>query len=80
MAASVVDLPEPVGPVTSTSPRGLSDNSAKIGGAPNSTKFRILLGMARNTAPAPRKWLKAFTRKRDRPSNSKEKSISRSSS
>ena len=32
MAASVVDLPEPVGPVTSTRPRGLSDRSPKSWG------------------------------------------------
>ena len=32
MAASVVDLPEPVGPVTSTSPRGLSHSLLTTGG------------------------------------------------
>ena len=35
MAASVVDLPEPVGPVTSTSPRGLSHSLLTTGGRPN---------------------------------------------
>ena len=34
MAASVVDLPEPVGPVTSTSPRGLSHILLTTGGRP----------------------------------------------
>ena len=80
MAASVVDLPEPVGPVTSTIPRGFKARSAKIFGAFKSSRVRILLGMVRNTAPAPRYWLKAFTRKRANPAISKEKSTSRSSS
>ena len=80
MAAKVVDLPEPVGPVTSTIPRGLRARSAKILGAFKSSRVRILLGMVRNTAPAPRYWLKAFTRKRANPAISKEKSTSRSSS
>ncbi|MNH41071.1 hypothetical protein D3C79_1024990 [compost metagenome] len=80
MAASVVDLPEPVGPVTSTRPRGLSASSAKILGALSCSSVRILLGMVRNTAAAPRCWLKALTRKRARPSISNEKSISSISS
>ena len=80
MAASVVDLPEPVGPVTSTMPRGLRASSAKIFGQLSCSSVRILLGMVRNTAPAPRFWLKALTRKRARPSISNEKSISRNSS
>ena len=54
MAASVVDLPDPVGPVTRTMPRGLSDSSAKILGALSCSSVRILDGMVRNTAPAPR--------------------------
>ena len=37
IAASVVDLPEPVGPVTSTKPRGLRVNSCTIGGRPSSS-------------------------------------------
>ncbi len=41
IAASVVDLPEPVGPVTSTSPRGLSQIPAITGGRPRSLKPRI---------------------------------------
>ena len=32
IAASVVDLPEPVGPVTSTRPRGLTSSSWRLGG------------------------------------------------
>ena len=80
IAASVVLLPEPVGPVTSTSPRGLSASSAKIFGQPSCSRVRILLGMVRNTAPAPRFWLKALTRKRARPWISKLKSHSSVSS
>ena len=80
MAASVVDLPEPVGPVTSTMPRGLSDRSAKILGQLSCSSVRILDGMVRNTAAAPRFWLKALTRKRASPSISNEKSTSRNSS
>ena len=56
MAASVVDLPEPVGPVTSTMPRGLSAKSAKILGAASCSSVKILLGMLLSTAPAPRWW------------------------
>ncbi|MDT4857179.1 hypothetical protein FQZ97_915930 [compost metagenome] len=80
MPASVVDLPEPVGPVTRTRPRGRKARSPKILGALSCSSVRILLGMVRNTAPAPRLWLKALTRKRDRPSISNEKSHSRNSS
>ena len=54
IAASVVLLPEPVGPVTSTRPRGLSDSSEKIFGVLSCSSVRILLGIVRNTAPAPR--------------------------
>ena len=80
IAASVVDLPEPVGPVTSTMPRGFMARSPKIFGALSCSSVRILEGIVRNTAAAPRFWLKAFTRKRAKPSISNEKSHSRNSS
>src|ERR1700726_4517065 len=35
MAARVVDLPEPVGPVTSTNPRGLSQRPFTTAGSPS---------------------------------------------
>ncbi|MCY1312489.1 hypothetical protein D9M70_629160 [compost metagenome] len=54
IAASVVDLPEPVGPVTSTSPRGFMHRSANTAGARSSSSVRTLEGMVRNTAAAPR--------------------------
>ncbi len=51
IAAWVVDLPCPVGPVTSTSPCAASANSSKIGGNPSSTSVGIVSGISRNTAP-----------------------------
>ena len=50
IAASVVDLPEPVGPVTSTTPRGWSGRSLrKIFGAFScSSRLRIFDGIVRN--------------------------------
>src|SRR5476649_447371 len=80
MPASVVDLPEPVGPVTSTRPRGSMHRSRKILGDPSSSRLRITEGILRNTAPAPRFWLKALTRKRASLGISKEKSVSKNSS
>jgi hypothetical protein len=80
MAASVVDLPEPVGPVTSTMPRGWSAISAKILGALRSSSDRIFEGIVRITAAAPRCCTKALTRKRARFGTANEKSHSRFSS
>ena len=67
MAANVVDLPEPVGPVTKTKPRGLSASSAKTCGALSCSSVKILAGIVRNTAPEPRFWLNALTRNRAKP-------------
>jgi hypothetical protein len=53
MAASVVDLPEPVGPVTSTSPLCSIAVFLRIGGTPSSSAVRTLVGIWRNTAPQP---------------------------
>src|SRR6201998_3076017 len=80
MPASVVDFPEPVGPVTSTRPRGNMHRSRKIFGEFRSSSDRMTEGMFRNTAPAPRFWLNAFTRKRASLGISKEKSVSKNSS
>ena len=44
IAASVVDLPLPVGPVTSTRPRGRSASSASTGGRPELLERADLLG------------------------------------
>src|SRR5215470_16666924 len=55
MAASVVDLPEPVGPVTRISPFGRSASCCTICGSPSSSNERILYGMTRIAQPtAPR--------------------------
>ena len=37
----MVDLPEPVGPVTSTKPRGLRVNSSSTGGRPSDSRLWI---------------------------------------
>ena len=54
IAARVVDLPDPVGPVTSTTPRGVPATSLKISGARSPSRDGTLDGMVRNAAPAPR--------------------------
>ncbi len=51
IAASVVDLPLPVGPVTSTSPRGLAVMSSTALGRPNSPRVLISWGMVLKAAP-----------------------------
>ena len=80
MPASVVDLPDPVGPVTSTSPRGSMHRSRNTLGACSSSRLSICEGMLRNTAPAPRFWLNTLTRKRASFGISNEKSVSKYSS
>src|ERR1700749_4638529 len=80
MPARVVDLPEPVGQVTSTRPRGSMHRSRKIFGEFRSSSDRMTDGMLRNTAPAPRFWLNALTRKRASLGISNEKSVSKNSS
>ena len=47
IAARVVDLPLPVGPVTSTSPRGFSASLPMTGGRPSSSKGRTRSGISR---------------------------------
>ena len=54
IAASVVLLPEPVGPVTSTSPRGTIEMSLNTWPMPRSSIVSTFDGIVRNTAPAPR--------------------------
>ncbi len=80
IAASVVDLPEPVGPVTSTTPRGWSAICSKDFGHFSCSSDRIFEGIVRSTAAAPRFCTKALTRKRARFGTAKEKSHSRFSS
>ena len=62
--ASVVDLPDPVGPVTSTSPRGRWAKWSMSGGQAELVEVRMWCGMVRNTAPTEPRWRKTLTRKR----------------
>ena len=78
--ASVVDLPEPVGPVTSTRPRGFFASSVTIGGSPSSWKVRILKGMVRKAPATAPRCMKMLARKRESPFTPKERSSSFSSS
>ena len=67
IAASVVLLPLPVVPVTSTRPRSSSAIFLSTGGSPSSSIVRICIGMTRSTRPTvPRCW-KMLQRKRPRP-------------
>src|SRR6266850_3522290 len=66
IAASVVLLPEPVGPVTSTRPRGRSASCAITGGSPRSSKVFTLKGICRITTETQPRCLKQFPRKRAR--------------
>ena len=67
MAARVVVLPEPVGPVTSTSPRGCSARWAITGGRPSSAIDIAPSWTRRSTIPTEPRWRKALTRNRPTP-------------
>ena len=54
--ASVVDLPEPVGPVTSTNPRGFFVKSRIVGGRPSDSNCGMSCGIVRMTAPIEARW------------------------
>ena len=56
IAASVVDLPEPVGPVTRTSPRGCIASSASERGRLSSSSVFSSSGMTRKAAPSASRW------------------------
>ena len=69
IAASVVLLPLPVVPVTSTRPRSSSEIRRSTGGSSRSSTVRIFVGMTRSTMPiVPRCW-KTLTRKRPEPAD-----------
>ena len=53
IAASVVDFPDPVGPVTSTSPFSRSASVWTTSGSPSSWNDRMCVGTTRKTAPSP---------------------------
>src|SRR6267142_4115807 len=80
IAARVVDLPEPVGPVTRIRPRGLSHRPDTTSGSPRSPKLFTSHGMVRKAAATAPLWLKTLARKRASPLTPKEKSSSRFSS
>src|SRR6202161_4179730 len=67
MAASEVDLPDPVPPTSITKPRLDSTTSRKIGGNSSSSNVGILALMVRSTAPVKPCCTKALTRKRPIP-------------
>ena len=68
IAASVVDLPEPVVPVSRIRPRSSSASSLITGGSPSSSIVRTANGITRATIETEPRWRKALTRKRARPS------------
>src|ERR1700761_3985628 len=67
MAASEVDLPEPVPPTRITKPRLDSTTSLSMGGNSSSSRVGILALMVRSTAPVNPCCTKALTRKRPMP-------------
>ncbi len=67
MAASVVVLPEPVGPVTRKSPCFLSDSSLSTSGRPSSSSVGTLAGMSRKATPGTPIWKNALPRNRATP-------------
>ena len=67
IAASVVDLPEPVGPVTRTKPRGLAVSSRSTCGTPSVSRPGISCGTSRKAALTDPRWKKQLTRKRATP-------------
>ncbi len=75
MAASVVDLPLPVVPVTSMSPRSHSAISASTMGRLSSSNDGTVVLSRRITMPSVPRWWCTLTRKRAGPSGAYEKSM-----
>ena len=69
IAASVVDFPEPVVPVTRMIPRGSSASRVTTSGSPSSSADRISNGTTRQAIEIEPRWRNAFTRKRARPAD-----------
>ena len=67
IAASVVDLPEPVVPVSRMIPRGSSASVRITSGRPRSSIVRTWKGIARQAIETWPRWRKALTRKRESP-------------
>ena len=68
IAASDVDLPEPVAPVTRTRPRCSCASLATPSGRPRRSKLGISLGTKRKANEMEPRWRKPLTRKRPIPS------------
>ncbi len=64
IAASVVDLPEPVMPVTRMSPRRSMPSCSRTTGSPSSSNFGFREGIERRTARTTPSDRNMFTRKR----------------
>ena len=67
IAASVVDLPEPVVPVSRISPRSSSAIVSITEGSPSSSIVRTVNGITRATIDTEPRWRNALTRNRARP-------------
>ena len=67
MPARVVVLPEPVGPVTRTRPRGSSASWPTAGGSPRSSSGMAPTATRRKTMPTVPRLRKALTRNRPTP-------------
>ncbi len=76
--ASVVVLPEPVGPVTSTRPRGRYAKRPMAAGTPSSSSDLISCGMVRKARPYEPRCAYTLTRNRETPFTLYAKSSSRS--
>ncbi len=76
IAASVVDLPEPVAPASRTMPRSSSASVRTAGGSRSSSIVLMRCGIARHTRDVVPRWRNALTRKRPTWSISNEKSTS----
>ncbi len=76
IAASVVVLPDPVGPVTSTRPRWCSVSLRHAGGRPSSSNDGMSLCTRRSTRPTEPRWRMTLTRKRPSPDTEYAKSAS----
>ena len=64
MAARVVDLPQPVGPVTSTNPWASAASWAQTAGRPSSARVGTSRRMARSVNTTPPRCRETLTRKR----------------
>ena len=72
--ASVVDFPDPVGPVTRNRPRGRQTIFLQTSGTPSCSGVSILLGICRSTMAIVPRCLKTLTRNRAMSPKAKPKS------